>query len=501
MNSRNKTASLLICIAVVSTSAAYLVLKTKLAGGAARQVYNGVLDLEPDPLLEPSKIFDVHGVRLSKQLYSALVAYDDQYTLVGGLASEWKISADGKEYSFSLKPDLFFHDGSRVKAADIVDSLRLLGKGGSVRQDMWKYVRSINAKSDRDIEIRLAQKFAPFLEVLASSAAGIRKNSSQPTPYRPIGTGPYRVREWIPGKRITLERSPYYHGPVSRIAEINFYLLRNPQEIRNLLKTTRLHDLGWYNPDIGEYKNDYVELEVPSLKVAGIFFNLSKPPFNDSGFRSELVRAIDKKELIKQVYPGSIIAKGYLPYGLLGHNAGLPVSLYDPDGPSRLLRAHKKKVTIRAVIKDPDEFRGMSEFIQKTFRRFSLDVRLVNASEREAYDAFVSGDYEAFVLSNEAGFPDASAMLSCFGGGDSPGSFSRYSDKEYDLLLIKSHLTDDRNERAKIYEKMDEFLVRHHYLLPLFYNSKKKKFHKSVRGINMSLLGEHLIDISRLSLE
>jgi len=459
-----------------------------------------VLDLEPDPRLEPRKIFDVHGVKLSRQVYSTLVTYDDQYAIVGDLSSEWSISADGKEYVFSLRPGLLFHDGSPVRAVDIADSLRLLGEGDSVRQDMWKYVSSIAVNGNREIVIRLNQKFAPFLDFLASPAAGASKNSAQPTPYRPIGTGPYRVRDWISSKRIVLERNPYYYGQAPKIARINFYLAEDSNHIRDLLKTVRLHDIGWYNPDIGEYSKDYVELEVPSLQVKGIFFNLAKPPFSDPGFRREFVSAIDKKELIRQVYPGGIIAKSYLPLGLLGHNNDLPVSLYDPSGPFSRLRAYKKQIFIRSGIRDAEELRRLNEFLQWTFRRYSLDVRMKNTPEKEIYDAFAAGDYEAIKLSNEADFSDAFAMLSCF-HKDCPGSMSRYTDKEYDRLLETSLQADGRSERAKIYEQMDAFLVQHHYLLPLYYNSMKKKFHKSVRGIHMSLLGEHLIDISRLSLE
>lgn len=499
MSLRSKIAAALLC-GTVAVCAWQSFPRANILRDSASQVYNGVLDLEPDPLLEPRKLFDVHGIRLCRQIYSTLLTYDDQHAIIGDLANSWRISPEGREYVFTLRANLFFNDGTPVKTADIVATLRSLGRPDSVINDAWKYVQSVEAHGDSAIVIRLKQKFTPFLDFLASPTTGIGKERPPGTPYRPIGTGPYRVREWIAGKSISLERNPYYYGPAPKIGRVNFYLARNPDEIRRLLGMMRLHDLGWYNPDIGDYRDDYVELESPSLQVNGIFFNLSRPPFSDPTFRGEFVRAIDKRGLVSQLASGGVIAKGYLPLGMLGHNASLPVSMYEPGGDFGRLGAYKKPLIVYCTTKDNTEALRLGEFLRKAFQRFSLDVRVHNLSEREAYDIFVRGEYTAIRMSNEAAFPDAYGMLSSFIKG-SPDSFSRYSDAEFERMLNSALMTDNRDARAKIYEQMDEFLVRHHYLLPLYYNSKKKKFHKSVRGIHMSLLGEHLIDISRLSLE
>jgi len=314
---------------------------------------------------------------------------------------------------------------------------------------------------------------------------------------RPIGTGPYRVVEWTTGSRITLERDPGYHGETARIQTVHFYIPRHPDDIGGMARKILLHDLGWYDVKLDkEQSEQYVELDLASLQMSGVFFNLSKPPFSDSAVRKAFVKSFDKRQFMAQCYPGHQIASGYLPFGLLGHNTEVKDDYHDSSEDSRAVMRNSRPITILATFDSEEESRRVNKCFADSFHAPGLSVRFSNISESQLAKAFLAGDYQAIKMSNEADFPDAYMMLSYFLSSN-PYSFSRHKDHFYDAELDRALMIDDRDKRALAYAKLDKYLVENFYLLPLYYNSYKRRFHKSVKGVHASLLGEHLFSISK----
>lgn len=505
MKSKNKLIA--SCLVVMVVGSVYLVFYNHIVrpGRAlkpqTRKIYNGILDMEPpDAALAPRRIAEVHSVRLARQVYNSLVAYDSSFNIVGDLASRWQISADGKTYRFVLKGDIFFHDGTRMTADDVVASLRKLGEEDSTQKDLWSLVRRVEIIDDKSFLIELKRKFPPFLDFLTTIYASVAKINKNSKPMAIIGTGPYQIVEWQPKRLIHLKRNPLYYGEKPKIDEINFFIPSTPEAIKDLAKKVVLHDLGWYNPPLGKSEaGNYIELDIPSLQVSGICLNISRPPFNDYEFRKAFVKAFDKEAFISKIYSGARIASGYLPFGLLGHNPDIPENYFASNADTEILKKYPGKIAIVAGINTESDHAKEKTYFSDTYGKRGLDVSVSYLSDKDFLGAFLDGKYDGIKISNEADFPDAYAMLSYF-TGKHPMTFLRGGDKKIDEMLVGAMNHADRNERARAYGKIDKYIADHYYMIPLYYNTRKRRFHKSLKGIQPSLLGEHLFSIARLDI-
>ena len=466
------------------------------------KIYNGILDMEPPVAeLEPRKLVEVHAIRLARQLYSSLVTYDNSFNIVGDLVSRWNISPDGKTYGFVLRDKIFFQDGTRLTAGDVVSCLGKLGREDSTQKELWRMVKEIKKIDDGAFSIELKRRFPPFLDFLTTVYASIAKPGAAGKGPEVVGTGPYRLADWQPGKLIRLKRNDLYYGERPKIDEINFFITTSPGEIGELAKKVPLDDLGWYNPPLpASVAKDYVELEIPALQTVLLCLNISRPPFKEPAFRKAFVKALDKKEFVSQVYPGVKIASGYLPLGLPGHNFDIPDSYFDAGSDAKILGKYRKKIDIVAGLNSGGDHAGEEARFHDTYRKFGADVSVRYLSDGDFLKRFLSGDYDGIKISNEADFPDAYGMLSYF-SGSRPMTFLRGGDPRIDAMLAGAMAHTDRNERTREYEKIDKYIVDNFYAVPLYYNTRRKRFHKNLKGILPSLMGEHLFSIARLDID
>lgn len=151
-------------------------------------------------------------------LYEGLVTIDENYAVAPQLAERWTTSADGKTYTFHLRKGVTFHDGSPVTAADVVASLERF-RAHSPRKADLAMVSGARAIDDTTVEITLSQLSAAFVPLLAypSPAVAIMPKKlidGVPAGKLPqaavIGTGPYRLAEWVPDKHVHLQRFAQY---------------------------------------------------------------------------------------------------------------------------------------------------------------------------------------------------------------------------------------------------------------------------------------------------
>jgi peptide/nickel transport system substrate-binding protein len=170
------------------------------------------------PSLDFIASFSAHARDIGVYLYEGLVTIDANYDVAPQLAERWTTSADGKTYTFQLRKGVTFHDGSPVTADDVVASVeRFLGQ--SPRKADLSMIASTRAVDTNTVEIALSRPSAAFIALLAypgPAVAIMPKKLIQGVPAgklpqaSAIGTGPYRLAEWIPDKHVHLLRFAQY---------------------------------------------------------------------------------------------------------------------------------------------------------------------------------------------------------------------------------------------------------------------------------------------------
>ena len=262
-------------------------------------------------------------------VFEGLVTFDDRYQVIPQLAESWKASEDGKTYTFQLRKGVKFHTGREMKATDVKASIeRFLAV--SPRSKDLKTVKEVVATGDYSLDVKLSEPTGAFLAVLGMPipsvaimpAEAIRDASGKFIAggkldvKQLIGTGPYRVAEWIPDRHVRLVRFADYVRDRSRPAMgLGGDRIAYLDEIRFIPvpeKSARVSGLeaGEYDFIDGVSFTAYNRLkETPGILLEVLRpdswtmfgFNASRPPFSDVRARQAVLAALNQDEIMATV--------------------------------------------------------------------------------------------------------------------------------------------------------------------------------------------------------
>ena len=150
------------------------------------------------------------------KIYQSLLTYDYNLKPQPSLAKSWKVSSDGLTYTFDLQRGVKWHDGKPFSAADVVFSVDKFLRETHPRGRLVinKYIASVTALNDNTVEFKLKESFSPFMSLfVVDNMPMVPKHIYEGTDFRtnpanqtPIGTGPFKFKEWKKGSHIVLTR-------------------------------------------------------------------------------------------------------------------------------------------------------------------------------------------------------------------------------------------------------------------------------------------------------
>ncbi len=154
-------------------------------------------------------------------LYDQLVRFDENLTIQPELATSWEVSEDGLTWTFNLRDDVTFHDGTPFNAEAVKFHIeRLLDpEWASPNRSLWDHITAVNVVDDYTIQLTTAEAFGPMLNYLAHGSGGIASPTAveqfgKDFVENPVGTGPYRLESFTPGVELVLAANEdYWNGP------------------------------------------------------------------------------------------------------------------------------------------------------------------------------------------------------------------------------------------------------------------------------------------------
>lgn len=456
------------------------------AGYAAGGTAVLVIDSDP-PTLNLGITTDYTAGDVSAKILEGLVWTDRTYAAQPSLALSWIASADGREYSFTLRPGVRWHDGTPFTSADVVFSFTdILAKLHPRASAMLRRVAAqVSAPDEKTVIFKLRDPYAPFLQQLSVFDAPILPRhlyagtdiAANPFNQKPVGTGPFKFAGWDRGSAITVVRNADYWGaPKPSLDRIVFQIIPQPASRITALETGDADFApDFYLPKAGELqllaaKKLQVRqgVNVPAIYFA--MFNTETAPFADVRARQAVASALDRPRMVRQVLNG-LATPGYGAFGdgfawLLDPDSATG-KLYPLD-PARakalLMDSGFKPETKPRVLYDAarPQMVSTANLIRENLRAIGMDVQLIPLERSVLNDrVFTKRDYEI-------------ALQSYFSAGDPAIGYHRlyltdtahamqtnptgYANKEVDALLGEAVSEPDQTKRAAIYRNLQKIL-------------------------------------------
>lgn len=324
---------------------------------------------EPDTVdFQCSTIHYTVALNAFDRLVETKARRDGSVGIDPSLAESWEVSDDGLDYTFHLRKDVTFSDGTPLTSSDVLYTFtRLLTHpkscNGDIVRDILGASRLEKGETDKlegfriiddlNFVITLEQPFAAFLACLCMPGASILSEKSTKEagerfglePECTIGTGPFVFAKWIPGDRLLLTTNPnYWAGKKVESEGLDLSFAYEPQELGALFDNGELDILNLDSfGDLSEFylHGDIYQDRLHKAQHVGIDYialNESIQPLGDVRVRKALQLALNRQTLLDAIYDGAgKVEHGIYPHGLLGFNPDLAAIPYDPAQARELL--------------------------------------------------------------------------------------------------------------------------------------------------------------------
>ncbi len=234
--------------------------------------------------------------------------------IVPRLVEKWEVSADATEYTLKLKKGIKFHDGQpfNAEAVKVNFDRRLDPKAATKFGFLVAPIASVAVADEFTVKIKTKVPFAALLSNLTHQANGMQspaalKASWEKPLTKPVGTGPFMFKEWVPGNRFVMVRNDAYYGVKPLLSEVTFRVIPDDASRVVALETGEVHVAVRIPPfDIPRLKaNPKIGIiHSPSVRTIYLGFNALKEPLNDKRVRQALNYAVNKQAIVKHVLGG-----------------------------------------------------------------------------------------------------------------------------------------------------------------------------------------------------
>lgn len=457
--------------------------------------------------LNPVLISDAMGESFAANIFDTLVSYkDDVSKPAPGLAEKWEISKDGREYTFNLRKNVKFHNGDAFTANDVKFTLEQImdEKNASPSSQFFKDVDKIEVIDDYTLKITLKETYAPFLLALGSPQIGImpaeyvKKVGMEAFDRNPIGTGPFKFKEWVPDNQITLVKNADYWGGTPNIDTAIFRPIPKSEVMAVELKSGGIDVATNLLPaDIDAFSKDdkYQVKETAGLSLQYFAFSAIKAPYSDVRFRKAVYYATDFENAIKGIYGiTGDRAYSYIPPQVIGSDVdfmktkALP---YDEAKAKALFDELKKDGVVKdgmelEIWSPQDNYRSkIATAIASSLTKFGFKVK-VNTVEFATLLSETKDGKGGMYFLGWSSVPDPDRWTySIF--NSTVNNRSQYSNKIVDEGLNEGRTNIDEAKRVEGYTKaMRQALGEDYIHIPLIFKNVYVATNKSVKNLEAS---------------
>jgi len=464
-------------------------------------------------------------------MFEGLVTVDPKTLEIRpGMASHWECSADGREYTFTLRKGLRWSNGDPFTGEDVVYSLKraLSPKLGSPWTPFFFVVRNAEAyhsgelKDFREVGIRavdplhlkitLKQPVPYFLDLLAHSSwypvhrGTIEKfgqiderDTRWMRPGNMVCNGPFVLDSWENGRYIAMKKNPHYWGKDAvALDEVRFYPVSDTATEERMFAAGEL-DITYrtHTSKLPHYRNTGELRLSPHLGCMWVGFNCQRPPVNDPRVRRALALAIHREEIGKVRDLGKgLESYGVVPPGMSHYQQQQRLFAEDVQEARRLLAEAgypegRGFPRVEMLYWLTDENRPIFEAIQAMWERnLGIHVELVGQEWKVYLSLLTQGDFTIARHRWYGDYNDPTTMLNIF-MSKNPCNYLRWSCDEYDAVMVRVQGEADEKKRIKLLQEAERIFIREMPGAPVYWEASSHLVSHQVRGWHPNILDLH----------
>jgi oligopeptide transport system substrate-binding protein len=437
-------------------------------------------------------------------LFEGLVGKDPQtLKIIPAVAKKWKISSDGKNYTFFLRENALWSDGTPLTANDFVYAWGRFVKRETAAEYAYQAepIASFSAKDRLTFNVTLKRPVPYFLPLITHWAfypvpqSTIERHGLQWTrPGKMVSNGPFLLHGWELNKVITLKKNPkYWDSGKVRLEEVRFHAIAVPDIDERMFRAGKIHSVNdipierlpfWKKDTSGVFHAS------PFLGVYFYWINVKKPPLDNLWVRKALAYALDREKIVRYVTKGDQAqALAFTPPNCGGYTAK-PVL---PGGGKGIAQAKEflKKAgypdgkgfpTIELLFNSNDNIKKIAEATQAMWKEnLGISVTLHNEEWKVFLDSQAQGNFFLSRAGWTADYNDPTTFLDLLITGNG-NNHAGWSNKKYDEFMRKASLEMNPAKRFKAFENAEMVLMEELPVIPIYFYTRLTLRSTKVKG-------------------
>jgi peptide/nickel transport system substrate-binding protein len=432
-------------------------------------------------------------------IYEGLAHLNSNYEAEPWLAESWDISPDGLTYTFHLRRDVKWHDGTQFTSDDVRFTIEKLMPLHSMLAGVVSHIAEVETPDDNTVTLNLSQAYAPLLAGFASAwmmprhiftAEDIAKD---PANLNPVGTGPYKFQEFRSGERVTLTKNENYWGEVGNIDKIIFAIVPDTTARMLALKSgdiNYLYDIYVDKSQLSQFSEDQFSRygKLGGQPTRTMYTNTTRAELSKPEARRALFQAINRDEIAKKaLYDDGEVSRGAIPSGFksllngeVDYSKDLP---YNPKAAAAALDkagypigAGGKRFTLRLLYQSVySSDADAAALIKADLAAIGVDVQLEGLDPQVfAQRTFTSKDFDlAYISLDSAEDPDlgVSRVYVCNPKNLPYRNATGFCDPEIDKAFADAAGATTSEKRAEFYEKAERLILAEMPSMPIAFSS------------------------------
>jgi len=505
MNFQKALLIFIACLTVALLVLVGLYARSCVTSSNATTTGGGTLTLSgTDPTtLDPALTSDTNSSGYIVQLFSGLVMLDDNLEPAPDIAESWDVSDDGRTFTFHLRDDVYFHDGTAVTADDFKYSweracnpatgsttastyLNDIVGTADVLSGQAADISGVQVLDDRTLQVTIDAPKSFFLAKLTyPTAFVVDQNNVEDTSLstwwlQPNGTGPFSLNVWYYGSKLVLQRNDDYHGQVASLEFVQYKMFAGDD--MSLYETGDIDVAAVYTTTIDRVTDPsgafYTQYHAyPQLSYTWIGFNTNEPPFDNINVRKAFAMAIDKDKIIDLGLRNLVTrADGVLPDGMPGFNENLIALDFDVDQAQALIAASSygsvenlPPVVLTVSGYGADVAPILQAVIVQWRENLGVDVT-IRQLETDFFIYHLSDEVDnMYYMGWIADYPHPQDFLDILFHSGMQYNYGNYSNPAIDSILDQAGVEKDYDQSLELYRQAEQMLVDDAAMIPLWF--------------------------------